>query len=306
MTSPGRELVIVGAGPAGVSAALWAKARNLDVLVLEAEPRPGGQLRHVHFEPREIAGWLAGDGEALADAYARQLAERGLPVRYGAHVRSLTAGESLTLGLDHGERLRSRAVLVATGVRRRRLEVPGETELEGRGVSYSATRDRAALAGRAVVVVGGGDAAFENAALLAAIGCDVTVLVRGEPRARREFRERLAREPRVRVLERTRVARLIGGERVRAVGVSGPDGERELPCEAVVIKVGAVPATEWCRDVLAHDREGYLRVDDGLATSCPGVWAAGDVVRPLLPSVPVAAGQGALAVAAIVSALHRD
>lgn len=304
MSAPARELVIVGAGPAGVSAALWARARDLDTLVLEAAPVPGGQLQHVHFAPRELAGWPYGDGPALAEVYGRQLAEWGIPVRYEARVRALAAGERITLELESGGRLGAKAVLVATGVRRRRLDVPGERELEDRGVSYSANRDRERLAGRAVVVVGGGDAAFENAAILAGLGCEVTLLVRATARARREFRERARAEPRVRVLERTRVLRVLGDAGVRGVLVAGPEGERELACEAVMIKVGVEPATEWCRDALAHDGDGYLRVDQHFATSLAGVWAAGDVTRPLLPSVPVAVGQGALAVAEIRAALR--
>jgi thioredoxin reductase (NADPH) len=308
VSAPARELVVVGAGPAGVSAALWARSRDLDVLVLEAEARPGGQLHAIHFEPREIAGWPSGDGPALADVYARQLATSGIAVRHGARVRALEpdAGRALGLALEGGGRIEARAVLVATGARRRTLGVPGEREFEGRGVSTSATRDRAALAGRAVVVVGGGDAAFENALLLAGLGCDVTVLVRGAPRARREFRERLAAEPRARVLEATRMLEVTGGERVSGVRVAGPGGERRLACDAVVVKAGVVPQTAWCREALAHDADGYLRVDDRLATSRAGVWAAGDVVRPLLPSVPVAAGHGALAAAAIRLALRGD
>lgn len=294
-----RELLVVGAGPAGVSAALWARSLQLDVELVEGSAGPGGQLLHVYFHPRELPGVLAGDGRSLADAYARQLAEAGIPVRYDARARGLVPGEEPELLLERGGSLRARALLVATGARRRKLGVPGELEYEGRGVSYSATLDREQLAGRVVAVVGGGDAAFENALLLAAAGCDVTLLARAEVRARREFRERVAAEPRIRVLEHTRVIAVSGDARVRGLRIEGGEGERDLACEAVVVKVGVLPNTEWCRDVLAHDADGWLIVDERFATSAPGVWAAGDVVRPLLAGVPVAMGQGALAVAAI-------
>jgi thioredoxin reductase len=179
------------------------------------------------------------------------------------------------------------------------LGVPGEREFEDRGVSYSATRDREALAGRATVVVGGGDAAVENALMLAATGGSITLLARGALRARAEFRERLSREPRIRVLEHTRVLEIAGGDRVGRLRVSGPEGEQALVCEAVVVKVGVVPNTEWCREALPHDDEGYLRVDAESATGVQGVWAAGDVVRPAVLSAAVAVGQGVLAAAAI-------
>lgn len=300
-----RELLIVGAGPAGVSAALWARSLHLDVELLESGSGPGGQLLHVYFHPRELPGLLEGDGRAIAETYARQLAETGVPVRYDVRAEALdvTGAEPAVL-LAGGKRSSARAMLLTCGARRRQLDVPGEREFEGRGVSYSATRDRALFAGRRVVVVGGGDAAFENALLLTAAGCEVSVLSRGAARARREFREQLLAEPRARLLEHTRVQAVLGDTRVRALRVQDAAGERELPCEGVVVKLGVVPNTEWCSGVLAHDADGYLTVDARLATAARGVWAAGDVVRPLLASVPVAAGQGALAVAAIRAALR--
>lgn len=315
-----RELVIVGAGPAGVSAALWARSLHLDVLLLEGAEAPGGQLFQVHFHPRELPGLEAGDGRAIAATYARQLAEAGIPARYGMRAEALEvppagprttalppAGARCIVRLEGGERLSCRALLIACGARRRKLGVPGEDAFAERGVSYSATRDRAQLAGQRIAVVGGGDAAFENALLLLADGCEVSVVVRGAARARREFRERLAREPRARLLEHARVLAVEGRERVSALRIAvpgSPEAGELLACDGVVVKVGVVPNTEWCRDALVHDAEGYLRVDAAFASSAPGVWAAGDVVRPALASVPVAAGHGALAVAAIRAALR--
>ena len=300
----GRELVIVGAGPAGISAALWARSHELPPLVLEAEPGPGGQLLHVYFEPRDLAGMPPGDGPAIAARYQKQLAESGVVVRYGAAVASLAVSPRLLLTLAQGEEIAPLAVLVATGARRRRLEVPGERELEDRGVSFSATRDRERLAGRAVAVVGGGDAAWENALLLAGSGCDVTLIARATVRARPVFRERVAAEPRVRVLVHTRVVRVLGETQVTGLELESPTGGSRLACDGVVIKVGVVPNTEWCLDALAHDVDGYLSVDEGFATGGPGVWAAGDVVRPAVLSAAVAVGQGVLAAAAIRRALR--
>ena len=302
------ELLVVGAGPAGVSAALWARALNLTAAQIEGGSRPGGQLHHVHFHPRELAGLDAGDGPALAAVYERQLAAAGHAVRYDAVAIALEPprdGHTLPgVTLSTGERLTAAAVLIATGARRRHLGVPGERELEGRGVSYSATLDRDRFAGGRVLVVGGGDGAFENALLLAEVGCEVTVAVRGTARARPEFRQRLAAEPHAAVLEHARVGAILGEAGVRAVRLDVAGRGRELEVEGVVVKIGGLPNSEWCRPALAHDDEGFLRVDDRLATSAPRVWAAGDVTRPLLPSVPVAMGQGAHAVAAIRAALR--
>lgn len=301
-----RELVIVGAGPAGVSAALWAQSRHLDVEVLEGAAVPGGQLQIVHFHPRELPGIEFGHGRAIAQSYLRQLLEARIPVRWETTVAALEPGPTPALRLADGSRLEARAVLVASGARRRRLGVPGEAEYTDRGVSHSATRDRAVLAGRHVAVIGGGDAAYENALLLAAAGCTVTSIVRGSPRARAEFRARVAAEPRITVRTGCRVEALLGDDVLRAVRVRDDEGVHTWPFEGVVIKVGMVPNTEWCRDVLAHDADGWLTVDDEAGTSCPGVWAVGDVVRPRLPSVSVAAGQGASAIAVIRAALRGE
>ncbi|HEY2956398.1 MAG TPA: NAD(P)/FAD-dependent oxidoreductase [Candidatus Eisenbacteria bacterium] len=300
-------VLIAGAGPAGVSAALWARSLGLEPLLLEAGPVAGGQLHLIHFHPADLAAVEAGDGPVIAAAMARQLEAARIALRCDAAAAALEpardAASRPAVRLAGGERIEAEAVLIATGVRRRRLEIPGERELEGRGVSYSATRDRAMFAGEPVVVAGGGDAAFENALLLAAVGCKVTLAVRGAPRARAEFRARAAAEPLIEVRERTRITAAVGEARLRAVRLSGPAGEEEREAAGLVIKVGVIPNTEWCRDTLAHDADGFLAVDAGFAASQPRVWAAGDVTRPRLPAIAVAIGHGALAAAAIRRAL---
>jgi thioredoxin reductase (NADPH) len=302
------DLLIVGAGPAGVSAALRAREIDLSVLLLDGAPAPGGQLHAMHFHPQDVPGFEQGDGAALAQAYARQLAAARVPLRSDALAVALemgtAAGDPATVRLVTGERIEALAVLVASGVRRRRLAVPGESELEGRGVSFSATRDRERFAGRRVLVVGGGDAAHENALLLAAAGSDVTLLVRGRPRARTEFRDRVAAAPRIRVRCEARVLAILGDDAVRGALVEDADGVAECAADGVVVKAGVVPNSEWCSDVLALDPEGYVQVDAHLATSAPRVWAAGDVTRPLPPSIPVAVGQGAQAASMVRAALR--
>ncbi len=299
------DLLIVGAGPAGTSAALWARTLGLSTLVLEAGATAGGQLHQIHFRPENLAGAVEGHGPAIAAAFAHQLAAGGIEVRCGAAAAALEPAAP-AVRTAAGERIAARAVLIATGVRRRRLDVPGEAALEGRGVSLSATQDRERFAGEEIVVAGGGDGAFENSLLLAGVGCHVTLAVRGTARARREFRQRVAAQPRIEVLEGTRVTAVLGEERVRAVRLAGARDEFELPAAGLVVKVGVIPNTEWCAEALEVDAEGYLPVDDQFGTSQPRVWAAGDVTRPPLAGIAVALGQGALAAAAIRAVLRGD
>lgn len=302
------DLLVVGAGPAGVSAALWARSRGLSVRVIERAARPGGQLHAVHFHPRELPGIESADGAALAAAYGRQLAAEAIDVRYACAAAAVVTPDDpaspAAVVAESGERFEARAVLVATGLRRRRLEVPGERELEGRGVSYSATRDRATFVGKAVAVVGGGDAAYVNALLLAEADCDVTLLVRDHPIARAEFRERVAANARMHVIEGVYVAAFVGVAALEAVRIKGREGGRDLAVAGAVIKVGALPNTEWCGNVLARDPDGYLHADAEGRTSHAAVWAAGDVTRPGLPAIVVAEGGAALAVASVERALR--
>jgi thioredoxin reductase (NADPH) len=304
------ELVIVGAGPAGVSGALWARSREIEPLVLDAAPVPGGQLLHIHFHPRELAGFSMGEGQEIAAAYADQLRSAQVAVRSGVSATALEFGAgdppAPVVVTSAGDRIEAGGVLVASGVRRKRLGVPGERELEGRGVSYSANRDRAALGGREVMVAGGGDAAYENALILAAAGCRVTLLVRDEPSARQVFRRRVEAEPRIAVRTGTRVTALIGEKALRAVRVEGPGGLEELPAEGIVVKVGNLPNTEWCRAALALDGDGFVIVDARQRTSQPRVWAAGDVTRPAIAGIPVAMGAAALAIADIRETLRPE
>lgn len=296
------DLLIVGAGPAGVSAALWAKSLGLSTLVIESGPGPGGQLHHVYFHPENLPGVVPGQGAAIIAAFTADLHKYEIDVRYGVAAQALAGSPEIRTA--EGERIAAGAVLIATGVRRRHLGVDGETELEGRGVSYSANRDRAGFAGQEMVVVGGGDSAYENALLLTAVGCSVTIVARGKPRARAEYRERVAADKHIEVLEKTRVTAILGKDRVSAVRLEGPRGGFELPGAGVVIKVGVVPNTEWCAEALDLDADGYIEIDDQLLTSQQRVWAAGDVTRPAVLGIAVAMGQGALAAAAIRAALR--
>lgn len=301
------DVVIVGAGPAGASAALWARSLDLVPEVLESAAETGGQLELIHFHPHDLAGVTSGEGAAIAAVLAGQLRDAGIEVLLGAAVVALEDGLETrppSLVTADGARHPGSAVLIASGVRRRRLDIPGERELEGRGVSFSATRDRATLAGRPVVVVGGGDAAFENALILSEAGCPVTLVVRDHLRARPEFRGRVARDPRIEVLADAHLTAIRGRERVTAVEIASGGRTFERPAEGVVIKVGVIPNTEWCAGALDLDPEGYLRVDATLRTSRPRVWAAGDVTHPILSGIAVAIGQGALAMGAIRSVLR--
>jgi len=288
------RLLVVGAGPAGVAGALWARGR-FDVTVLERAPVAGGQLRSIHFLPNHLPGIEHGDGAALADACGRQLDQAGIEVLYERAAVALEARERPAVRLEGGDWIEADAVLVATGLERRRLDVPGEREFEERGVSYSASRDRARFAGQDVLVVGGGDGAFENALLLTEVGCRVTLVVRDRPRARAEFVNRVAAVPAISVRTGTRVTAFLGDQRLRAVRLVTPGGLGELAVAGAVIKIGSTPNASWCAPALSTER-GFVRANRAGRTGTAHVWAAGDVTGPALFAISVAEAGAALAV----------
>lgn len=315
MSRQRHDVLIVGAGPAGLSAALWLRDFGLTCLLLERERQPGGQLHQIHAPiPNYLTayGWDGARfaGVALADARAASLEILvGEPVRRIVVERSRKRGEVPTIRLERGrERFRGRALILATGLRRRTLGVPGEDELAGRGVSQSANRDRMRWAERPVAVVGGGTAAVEDALLCADVGCDVTLIHRSARfRARGDFLERARAHPKIRIVVNATVGAILGKERVEGIRFRERRARRdqELRVDAVYVRIGWEPQTEAARGVVRLDRAGYVRVGPNGRTSTAGIYAAGDVCSPSCPSIAGAVGQGAAVAWEIARAMGR-
>ena len=208
------DVLIFGAGPAGLSAARWCDELGLDTLVLEQKEEVGGQLLQVHNPIDNYLGLHADNGIELRDRFVEQTETSDFDLWTNVEIESVDLKAKRVI-LKSGEELQSITIIIATGLRRRRLGIPGETEFEGRGIIESATRDRDQFAGKDVCVIGGGDAAAENALLLAEVCPTVTLVHRGRKmRARREFTEALPTNHCVTVFPDSVVHRIIGDERV--------------------------------------------------------------------------------------------
>lgn len=300
------DVIIIGAGPAGLSAALWCEDLGLDALVLERGAEVGGQLLRVYNPIRNHLGMEAEDGRELRDLFAAQVSDREFDLWTGAEVESADL-RAKRVRLRGGEELRAVAVVIATGVRRRRLGVEGEAEFEGRGVLESGKRDRELVAGRDVCVVGGGDAAAENALLLAEVCPTVTLVHRGRSLgARAEFVERVRGDHRITVFTESTLRRIIGGDRVEAVEIyrSGAIKPFQMAVGGVLIRVGVEPNTELFAGQIELDGRGYVVTDARHETSVEQVFAVGDVSNPLAPTVSSAVGAGATAAKVIASRLR--
>lgn len=292
---PEWDVVIVGAGMAGLSAAIWARRLGLSAVVLEREGRPGGQLNLAGSRIFDYPGVDVPNGWAFTERLLRQVQEAGAELRLGQAVERID-GLRRACVTARGP-VTGRAVVVATGLRPRRLEVPGEEELLRAGWVRRPSLDLEWFRGRRTVVIGGGDRAVENSLMLAPVARSVTLLHRGDRlRARREFQDALAREPRVDVRLNTRVEAFAPGGREVTVLAASPAGPLSLPADAVCIYIGSVPSSSLLAGQVDMDAEGYIITDRYGRTSLPGVYAVGDVCTPPpYQSLSTAGGQAMVA-----------
>ncbi len=302
------DVIIIGAGPAGLSSAFWCEELGLDTLVLEQADEIGGQLHRVYNPINNYLGLKARNGRELLERFSTGVDEAGFDLWTGAEIESIDL-RAKRISLRSGERLQSIAIIIATGVRARTLNIPGEREFAGKGIIESATRDRDLFAGQDVCVVGGGDAAVENALLLADVCPTVTVVHRGKKlRARREFVERLQPNHAVTVFTGSVLTRIIGDDRVEAVEILRKDGLKpfQLAVRGVLIRIGVEPNTELFRDQLELDQKGYITIGGQQETSVPMVFAAGDVSNPAAPTISGATGAGATAAKVIAARFNAQ
>jgi thioredoxin reductase (NADPH) len=291
------DVAIVGAGPAGMSAAVWAHTLKLRHAVLDAGDAPGGQLRRAFDRIVDYPGIAeAKDGAELATRFVRHLDSLGIHVWRGAAVTRIDVA-SCTVETAAAGRVAARFLILATGVRPRKLAVPGEADVVGRGMSPSAAKYADRFRGERVLVIGGGDAAFEEAIILAE-GCEhVTLAHRGERfRARADFRDRVRAHPRIRLLTNTRLEAIEGDERVERAQLRGPEERFAVDVAGVFVCVGVVPNAEFVAGQLDLDDRGYIRTDVRQGTSADRVYAAGDVCSGSSFTIAAAVGQGAAAV----------
>jgi len=302
------DVIIIGAGPAGLSAAFWCDELGLDTLVLEQADTIGGQLHRVYNPINNYLGLKTRNGRELLEYFSADVDDAGFDLWTGADIESIDL-RAKRISLRSGERLQSIAIVIATGVSPRRLNIPGEREFAGKGMIESATRDKDLFAGQDVCVVGGGDAAVENALLLAEVCPTVTVVHRGKKlRARREFVERLQPNHAVTVFTESVLTRIIGDDRVEAVEIMRKDGLKpfQLAVRGVLIRIGVEPNVGLFRDQVELDQQGYVRVDSHQETNVALVFACGDVSNPLAPTISGATGAGATAAKVIAARLSAQ
>lgn len=309
------DLAVIGAGPAGLAAAVYAASEGLDTLVLEALA-PGGQAG-TSSKIENYLGFPTGiSGQALAGRAQVQAMKFGAHMAIARSVQGMDcAKHPYRLLLDDGTSVSARAVVVATGARYRKLDHVDYERFEGQGIHYAATAMEATLcAGEEVVVVGGGNSAGQAAVFLARTAAHVHILVRSDGLASTMsdyLVQRIAQSPRITLHTRCQVDHLDGDAYLREVGWRCADGaQKRIKAGSLFVMIGAEPNTAWLDGCLDLDRKGFVltgRDADGYATPSPfattlrGVFAVGDVRSGSIKRVASSVGEGSV----VVQAIHR-
>jgi len=291
------DLIIIGGGPAGLTAAAMAINQRLETLIIAA--RWGGQTTYAmqleEMEAREVI-----TGETLLDAFRRQLDYLDFVRRFDTVTRVMPDAQHFVVHTARGDRFEGRTLIIATGAKPRRLNVPGEARLAGYGLSYSATTHAGLFLGKDVAVVGKERRAQWAAADLARKAHCVYLLA-PEPLSDTPLARRLRQMQNVEIVEGVAVKEVCGERFAEGIVITTADGEvREIPVKGVFVKLPRTPNSELVREWVNCDSEGHVIVDVNCATSWPGVFAAGDVTH-VSEQVLVHIGEGAKAA---ISAYH--
>ncbi|MDR1301252.1 MAG: FAD-dependent oxidoreductase [Treponema sp.] len=311
MVKTDADLIILGAGPAGLTAAQYGARANMRVLVIE-ELTPGGQALFIGVL-ENYPGYMPStpgavkSGFELVNNMYRQAQQFGA-VFITETVQSLQKdGDIFTVCMASGKTVRGLAVIVATGAQHRLLDIPGEEAFSGRGVSYCANCDGPFFKGMKIFVVGGGDAACDEAQFLSRLSSQVVLIHRRDRfRSQKALAERVLRNPHITVRFNTRLLEIRGVQKVNSVLLENIlTGEHyEETGDAVFIYAGAIPQTSLIPDVQKDD-SGYIITDQEMATSMPGIFCAGDVRACPFRQVVVAAGEGAVAAHSAAAYIDR-
>ncbi|NLZ26972.1 MAG: thioredoxin-disulfide reductase [Chloroflexi bacterium] len=297
-----RQLIIVGSGPAGFTAAIYAARANLAPLLVSGMKLYGQPSKTATIE--NYPGFPAGiEGPELGRLFEEQARVFGTEVVYDA-VQKIDLSQKPYQVHAYGAIYTADVIILAMGTEYNKLGVPGEKELEGRGISNCATCDGYFTKGKNVHVVGGGDAAIEEAIFLTRFADSVTVIHRRDAlRASAILEERARKNPKIKFIWNSVVEEIKGDNTVEALVLKNvKTGDiSTVPSEGLFIYIGQKPITEIVGEQVATDKQGYIIIDEYMQTSVPQVYAAGDIADPHYRQIVTAAGMGA---AAAISATH--
>lgn len=301
------DVIILGGGPAGMSAALWSAELGLAATLLERTGELGGQLLWTHNPIDNYLGIRVRNGRELRRRFIAHFESGGIVGTTEAEVKSADlAGR--TVQLADGRSFTGRAVIIATGVRRRELNIPGEQEFRDRGILESGVLSKHKVSGGHVVVIGGGDAALENALILSETASKVTLLHRrSEMTARDEFQSEARTRENIDLHLGVCATAVQGGSTIDAVEIANClTGEQSaIQADFLLIRIGVIPNTELFTGQIELDDKAYVVTDSIGMTTTDSIFAIGDVANPHSPTISGAVGGGATAVKDIHKRLRQ-
>ena len=291
------DLVIIGAGPAGLTASIYAQRARLDAVVLERLV-PGGQILLSERIENYPGVPLAISPKRLMEKMQRQAENLGMKLEQVETKGIELDEEKKIIHTLSDKKFPTLAVIIASGTEPSKLGAEGEATFVGRGVSYCATCDAPFFKNQEVMVVGGGNTALEEALHLVKFVSKVYLVHRrGMLRAEKILQERAFRNPKVEIIWRSVVTMIYGDSQVEGVELKNLETGKikKVPCSGIFISAGLKPNTEFIRDLIKLDKKGFVKTRANLETNVPGIFACGDVRKNLLKQVVVACGEGALA-----------
>ena len=294
------DAIIIGGGPAGLTAGIYLSRARMNTLLIE-KALPGGQAILTEIIENYPGFPLGITGPELMQKMEEQAVGFGLKIEYG-EVEEIKIKEGkedkVRIVKINNKEHKTLTIILASGAEASKLEVPGEEELRGRGVSYCATCDAPFFKDQKIVVVGGGDTAIEEALYLTKFVREAIIIHRrGRLRATRILQERVFSNKKINFAWDSVVTKILGKEKVEGVLVQNKKTgeEREISCQGIFVFVGNIPNSKFFNKLIKLDKKGYILTDDNMMTSQEGIYACGDVRKKLLRQVVTACGEGATA-----------
>ncbi len=287
------DLIIIGGGPAGLTAAIYAGRARLKTLVIEKALLGGMASTTYHIE--NYPGFPEGlSGIDLSHKLEEQAGKLGCLFYYGNVSR---VGKDRTIEIE-GRKITAKAIIIAAGTETKKLSVPGEEEFRGRGVSYCATCDGPFYRGKSIAVVGGGNAAVEEALYLTRFANKISIIHRRDKlRADKVLAEKAMNDPKIFIVWNSTIEKIEGNKRIESILVynSQTKIKTKIPIDGVFVYVGMTPNTSFLKNLLKLDDNGFIIADSDMKTSASGIFACGDVIKKSLRQIVTAAADGATA-----------
>jgi NADH-dependent peroxiredoxin subunit F len=290
------DLVVIGAGPAGLTASVYASVLKMDTFLLTKDI--GGQA----VDSTKIKNYMGFDfisGKELIRKFKQQfLHEHYLEHRIDEAIKVSRQKDAFDVLTKAGNKILGRSLIIATGMKRRMLGIPGEESLLRRGVSYSMAQDIGLFKGMDVVIVGGGNSGVQTANELKNAGCRVSLISKGKLIADQSGIGELKNSGKVSILEGYDVIAIQGKDEVEGVVIQASDAskKKQISCKGVFIQIGFIPNTEFCQDLVKLNEAGEIKINPDCSTSVAGIFACGDVTDGFGKRIIIASGEGAKAV----------